>query len=422
MKQLPETINDAIQLFKDGKTEQSRTLLKDYICSIENGYEALLWLAKVSPNQAEALTAAELAYHLDPKNEVAQRAVVAVRSRGGQQAEWDPQLDVISFTGMTVAQARAVNWPFRGYKRPIGVLLDEKCIEMRDLGWAAQSSFDPYIKTAARTLLLNYLLDDKTETLPRSVKVARGRDYSGYLERISNFQAGIYLGVLIGICMLLIGLFLMNLIFHLFSGSTLNLISLAFVPFIVAIFAITGYEMKKADNAKAGKEGESNFLDQLQAVLQGTWYIYQNISWPTRRWGDVDLILVGKGGIWVFEVKAYSSLIRNRGDIWEYKSRWGWRKMSKDPGKQATRNAARIREYLQTHGVNPGWVQPVVIWAGNPALLATDDPTVPVWKVSEIQDQIVEVWRQQKLSNDQIDKVDEIFQKLISGSRVTTSA
>src|SRR5689334_4311207 len=116
----PSDLTEAIRLQKDGHLEQSRHILRTFLQRDPANVEALLWLAKVSQTEREALAAAELALALQPNNEIAQRAVVAVTQRLGNKAQ-PPALDVLRVTGMTVVQARAINWPFRGLHRPVGV-------------------------------------------------------------------------------------------------------------------------------------------------------------------------------------------------------------------------------------------------------------------------------------------------------------
>jgi hypothetical protein len=86
---------------------------------------------------------------------------------------------------------------------------------------------------------------------------------------------------------------------------------------------------------------------------------------------------------------------------------------------QARRNAASLRAYLEAHGVNPGWVQPVVIWAGENDKLSVADPACPVWKVEEIQDHVEDLWRKQELSEEQIGKVGQILEQVIAAKMLS---
>jgi hypothetical protein len=62
----PPEIKEAIQLHREGKQQESRDCLRDFLTQQPANIDALLWLAKVSPDPDEAVTAAELALKLDP--------------------------------------------------------------------------------------------------------------------------------------------------------------------------------------------------------------------------------------------------------------------------------------------------------------------------------------------------------------------
>jgi hypothetical protein len=132
--------------------------------------------------------------------------------------------------------------------------------------------------------------------------------------------------------------------------------------------------------------------------------------------GDVDLILVGLGGIWAFEVKAYSGQIRNVGDRWQRKARWGWRKLTSHPGRQASRNAARLKEYLEGQDVNVRWVQPVVIWAGEQGVLTVEDPATPVWDLEELSDHIEDLWQSKSLTEETVQQAVGVLDQAVRTS------
>ncbi len=136
--------------------------------------------------------------------------------------------------------------------------------------------------------------------------------------------------------------------------------------------------------AEKGADGEARVVDAFRASLPAAWHLFRDVEWPDRQWGDTDLILVGPGGVWAFEVKAYTGQVRNRGDRWEYRGRWGWRKLSKDPGRQVRRNAVNTKDYLERHGAAPGYVQAVVLWAGDAETLEVADPATPVWRLGRV--------------------------------------
>jgi hypothetical protein len=132
-----------------------------------------------------------------------------------------------------------------------------------------------------------------------------------------------------------------------------------------------------------------------------------------RKWGDVDLILVGPGGVWAFEAKAYSGQIRNIGDRWERKWRWGWRMFTSHPGLQARHNAARLNEYLKGKGVNVLWVQPVVTWAGEAGSLIVEDPAMPVWSLAGLPSHFEELWQSGNLPDETMQRVVDILERAV---------
>jgi hypothetical protein len=414
LKQLAPEINEAIRCYKDGDSKQSRKILQDYICQQGNQYDALLWLAKVTSEPDEAFHAAELAFSLNPDNEVAARGIASVRMRFGNPEDRSSKFEVARITGMTISQARSVIWPFKGFRRPIGVLLDEKCVGLNDLGWAAQNSFDEYIMKASRTLLLAALMDQQIEQTPPPAKSIKGFNYSLYLEKMGTLKGGLYIGITVGLTgsLLLIGVLYLLLLFGV--GGLLNLYPyFLLIAAFILLFMANG-QANNLDRARMGREGEEKVYDIFRASLRDPWLIVRNLVWPNRKWGDIDFVLVGQSGIWVFEVKAYTREVRNIGDRWEYKSRFGWRPIKKNPANQARRNAVSLKNYLDNNGINPGWVQPVVVWVGEDDRLSVQDPAIPVWKIGEIQERFEELWRKRQLSEEQIKQVTEILNQLIN--------
>ncbi len=94
--------------------------------------------------------------------------------------------------------------------------------------------------------------------------------------------------------------------------------------------------------------------------------------------GDVDAVLVGPRGVYALEVKAYSGAYRYRGEVWERKVRGRWRPIEASPSKQAFRNALRLASYLRDRGVEV-WVEPRVVWAGEGRVWLDGRPEVPLW-------------------------------------------
>jgi hypothetical protein len=200
---------------------------------------------------------------------------------------------------------------------------------------------------------------------------------------------------------------------RLFCGLEFWLAFVGIMGIIWIIFKLGERYADQADQYRSGRWGEERVVDQLRYLLDGQWTLFRNFEWPNRRWGDVDLVLVGPGGVWALEVKAYSGQIRNIGDRWERKGRRRWRKLTNHPGEQARQNAARLKEYLKTHGVDVGYMQPAVVWANEQGTLTVSDPAVPVWTLEELPDHVEEVWQNRSLSQEVVQKAMEVLNKAV---------
>jgi hypothetical protein len=419
---LPPAIREAIQLYRAGKQHESRDCLRSFLLQQPAHIDALLWLARVSPDPQEAVAAAELALKLDPANEVAQRAVITVRKQAGetpkQPVEQAELLATVALsTGMTLGQARAVNWSPRNVNRPIGEALDEKIITLRDLAWAMESAFDARIRDAARTILITHLVGAEPKEPPPPLKVIIGSDFSEWQERRSLLFFSFVTGAALTLLLVLVIVDLAVLVFSVtYKQQLFNQICFPLLVIVGIIWAVSRWNLGFADQAeqyRLGRWGEEDVVDQLRLLLDGRWTLFRNLEWPNRKWGDVDLVLVGPGGVWAFEVKAYSGQIRNIGDRWEKKGRWGWRRLTKHPGQQASRNAARLKEYLRDQGIDVGWVQAAVIWASEEGTLTVSDPATPVWTLEELPDHVEEIWQNRNLSEETVQKVVEVLRRTV---------
>lgn len=422
----PSPITEAIRLFKSGKCEESARVLHDFLSSQSQSVEALLWLARVTPNDREAIAAAELALSLQPENETARRAVAAVQSRDPKRDPASNQVETLRITGMTHSQARAVNWPFNGLNRPIGVLLDEGSLALKDLAWATQNARNTLIQQAARTLLLNSLLGEEQKESPRPLMVMEGTDYSGHMQRRSLALEGLLLGA--GGAALVMVFLLLGLSFVLvLRGQTLITLVLQLIALLFLLVAGIGTNLgtkysEEGEQYRAGREGEIKVIDTLRASLNSPWVLIHNLEWADRAWGDIDLVLLGTGGVWALEVKSFRTPTRSIGDRWEYRGRGGWHRIPRDPGRQSTNNAIRVKEYLAAHGATVKWVQAVVVWAGEDALLTIQDPAVPVWRLSELLERVEECWREQRLTADQVEKGVNVLKQVIDQKKAQLAA
>jgi|GEM_PF-4037219 hypothetical protein len=133
---------------------------------------------------------------------------------------------------------------------------------------------------------------------------------------------------------------------------------------------------------KAGVEGESYFRKYLEN-FDG----YKFYSVPLPHGGDIDALLVSDSGIFAFEVKNYSGIIRCQGDTWSrtkigkrggrYSGHVG------NPSEEAKRHARDLEIYLGSKGIDVK-VKPVVIITNSQAKIQDSGCSVPVIKPTNL--------------------------------------
>jgi hypothetical protein len=148
----------------------------------------------------------------------------------------------------------------------------------------------------------------------------------------------------------------------------------------LAPFLATVWLNAEQRNFAAGRRGEEATVILFQEHLDGRWTLFRNVRLPNGH-GDIDAVLTGPNGVYALEVKTYNGSYRNVGDRWQWCHRSLWRNASRNPGRQARRNATHLHDYLQQQGVEI-WIQPRVVWAGQGELWL-EKPAVRVWQLAE---------------------------------------
>jgi len=412
---------EAIQRREEGDREASLMALRAYLTR----EHALLRLARLTDDADEAKAATRLALQLGPGDALAQRVAQHVAGRfpepdaSASLIDWATHLTAL--TGMTLGQARAVRWPFRSINQPIGDALDEGKITTKDLIWATESVTQERVQAAVRTVLLSRLSDVEPAELPRPLSVITGSRYTEREERLAVFFTGFIAGIFLCIMVTASLGSLLALVLRLPIWVSLAL--WIAIGLMVLLYRLTGRSIRRFETFRAGRLGEEQVVERLRAVLDNRWVLFRNFTWPSRRGSDIDLVLVGPGGVWAFEVKAYTGAVRNRGDTWEYRGKRDWRKLGTHPGQQARRNAARLHSFCTEQGLNIPWVQPVVIWATDEGsdepshgILTLEQPATPVWPAEAISETAGELW-QRRAALDA-----ETIQRVVALLRETTQA
>lgn len=335
--------------------------------------------------------------------------------------------------GMSVAKARTVLWPFAPYKgQAMGSLVEAKHLGLKDLGYAVENAWDEKVRQAAITLSLVRLEQAVKEPAPSAgfVRiVSGGRSYAERQQfRLTMFQ-GLFLGVVIGVSFVVAIVTFLNPItstkpkgpsFKDFVSTPEGV--LAFIIAVVVILSInwlanflpeliTKEIDKKIAQYRRGQEGENKTVELLLQSLDGNWTIFRNLVLPDRSKADLDLVLVGPPGVWVLEVKNFFGEYQNIGDRWEYKNAKNWKKASSNPSQQARKNAAHLGNFLKADHINI-FVNAAVVWANGESSLKVENPTVAVWLINRLADEIGNIWQGEKINVDEREKINEKLSKL----------
>jgi hypothetical protein len=154
---------------------------------------------------------------------------------------------------------------------------------------------------------------------------------------------------------------------------------------------------KQIDNFREGQKGEERVVEVILQTLDGNWSLFRNIQLPGRNKGDLDTVLVGPSGAWVLEIKNFSGEYRNIGEQWEYRVGNSWKLHKKSPSHQARNNAARLGNFLKADGIQQ-WVDAAVVWANQESRLTVENPSVTVWRLDRLPDELGNVWQEEKIS------------------------
>lgn len=337
-----------------------------------------------------------------------------------------PQIEA----GLTMQQARETRWPFKDFKnRPMGELVDTQQIGLKDLGFAIENAWDERIRQAAVVLMASRLHQAVKEPAPAAGPlriVSEGRSHS---ERKQLAWAAIE-GMLTGALGVLIILALIRPIRALASGSTELTIEQLFSPaglvaliILVALTAALGWLLnrlvdaayrrmdREIENYRKGQEGEEKVVNAIAHSLDGEWTLVRNVELPGRTGGDIDGVLVGPPGVWALEIKNLAGEYRNVGEQWEYRAGSRWQRMKKSPSRQAQDNAARLATFLKADGIRQ-WVTAVVVWANPESWLVVDNPSVAVWTVDRLPEELGNVWQNPPMPESDRERIIEKLTRL----------
>jgi hypothetical protein len=173
-------------------------------------------------------------------------------------------------------------------------------------------------------------------------------EYLEEQETLHGWLLAYYIGLGVGAAALTI-----NTILWLLRGQALWLTSLSIVGNVAVWIWFIGVirrQVEKVRAFRAGRKSEDHVVEALRTALDNRWTIYRNLQLPNRK-DDLDLILVGPGGVWAVQVKATSAPLRVHAGQWQVRRRSRWVEAKPDPGAQVTRQATALNDFFKHQGL-----------------------------------------------------------------------
>jgi hypothetical protein len=370
----------------------------------------LEWAAKKAydPRLKEA---AQVILDWKPSGAAAPAAIAKIQGKA-------PKTKTPIRVGISLEDARSTAWPFGALRGQLmGTLSDTRQLSLKDLGYAADSAQDDRVRRAAIALML-VRLDQELEEPPQLAGIPRVvaavRSYAERRQLSLAFLEGSICGVGLAVALAYFVYWLtrerpstgprLTLAEVLASPeSTVGFLVVMLLVASVLVLAHFGIDriFKRLDQQieayRKGEEGEERVVEKARQALDGDWTVFRNVILPGRRRADLDIVLVGPPGVWAVEVKSLSGEYRNVGEAWQYRAGSRWRRMTRSPSRQARNGAIALKDFLRADGITT-YVPAVVAWAEQGGHVSIEDPTVPVWTLDRIEDELGNLWNGQRLT------------------------
>jgi hypothetical protein len=154
-------------------------------------------------------------------------------------------------------------------------------------------------------------------------------------------------------------------------------------------------------------------VQAIRDVLDKRWTVFRNLELPNSYNGDIDLVLVGPGGIWVMEVKTYTGNweVRN-GSYYKETIDGNWKVLKRGPGAQVCTNMDTLCDYLNEQRINY-WnsVNKVVVMAGRGNVYIHSTGTT-VWRRGDLHDRLRNLNARKDLSQTHVDRIVNVLREV----------
>lgn len=173
-----------------------------------------------------------------------------------------------------------------------------------------------------------------------------------------------------------------------------------------------------SETSQIGAAGEENVMQAILHVLDERWTMFRNLMLPNSNNGDIDIVLVGPGGIWALEVKTYTGNYIVRNGSYYKESRNGlWYKQKRGPGAQLYENAGALRDYLMLQGITcRNCVKRVVVMAGESKVYVHSTGTT-IWRLSDLHNCLHSLNARTYLTQTNVDRVVNVLREVAYSNR-----
>lgn len=126
------------------------------------------------------------------------------------------------------------------------------------------------------------------------------------------------------------------------------------------------------ENWTAGGRGEQNVTRVLVGMDDAGWHVLPDRQWPGSRRANIDVILVGPGGVFVIDVKNWREASVHGGQLWRGDA------VADDELGKLLRQTVAVEEVLAEAGLPPTEVVPLLVLAGRRGIRAPLDRVIVI--------------------------------------------
>jgi len=198
-----------------------------------------------------------------------------------------------------------------------------------------------------------------------------------------------------------------------------------FIEFLVAgfilasaLFYISNIYLCKANIWRLGAEGEEKIARELNKLRNYRVFhdisLYDNFGIKS----NIDHIVIGKNGVFMIETKNHKGTISCNRDEWKQEKvgRLGTPYLGeiKNPSKQVKRNTILLKGFIEntTRKKVKYWINCVLVFTNEEAVLNISNPTVPVLRAEELNDFILNFRPQRNFTQEETEELGGIISKM----------